>query len=104
MSTLKSANRRVHDDAFKAKVVLEALREQIPLTELASKYELAPVQISHWKAQFLDNMPSIFTRKNKPNEEAKALKRENERLVHQIGEQAVDIDFLKKSLKKLGLL
>ena len=97
-------SRKTYDDTFKVKVVLEALREAVPLNELASKYEVHPNQISQWKAAFLENAPNIFRHKTAERQELERLRHKNERLVHQIGEMAVDNDFLKKNLKKLNLL
>ena len=47
--------RRKHTAEFKAKVAMEALREQSTLSELSSKYELSQAQISRWKAEFIKN-------------------------------------------------
>jgi len=86
------------------KVVLEALREEVPLSELASKYEVHPNQISQWKAKFLANAHEIFSHKTADRQELERLRHQNHRLVHQIGEQAVDLDYLKKTCKQLNLL
>ena len=43
-----SRTRRVFGKDFKAKVVLEALKEKETLEVLAKKYELLPTQISLW--------------------------------------------------------
>ena len=52
--------RRVLDDEFKAKVVLEALKEERTLNELAAKYDLHPNRISQWKNQFVKNASMVF--------------------------------------------
>jgi len=41
MPIIKNSSRRVYDDGFKVKVVLEALRESMPLNKLASKYAVS---------------------------------------------------------------
>lgn len=88
--------RRKLTAAFKTKVVLEALKEQSSIQELASKYEVHPNQISTWKSEFLSNASSVFeTRKSKCKEEA-----DTDKLYKMIGQQKVEIDFLKEVLGK----
>ena len=54
-------SRRTHSAAFKAKVALEALREDMTLAELAKKHEVHPNQITDWKRQLVaaSTRPSI---------------------------------------------
>jgi transposase len=96
--------RRSMDDTFKTRVVLEALKETMTLNELASKYEVHPNQIRTWKNQFLENASSVFSGNKDTSQELKALKNEREMLHQVIGQQTMDIEFLKKNLKKLNLL
>lgn len=96
--------RRTHSDGFKMKVAIDAASDTMTLNELASKYGVHPNQIRQWKAQLLEQAPGIFSRKKPEHEEIKRLRRENEGLVHQIGELTVDNNYLKKNLKKLNLL
>ena len=96
--------RRSMDDAFKTRVVLEALKESMTLNELATKYEVHPNQIRTWKNQFLENASSIFSGNKDTSQELKALRSEKEMLHQVIGQQTMDIEFLKKNLKKLNLL
>ncbi|SDC88291.1 transposase, partial [Williamwhitmania taraxaci] len=44
---------------FKAKVVLESLKERETLESLAKKYELSPTQISSWRSLALKNFGNI---------------------------------------------
>jgi len=88
--------RRKFSAAFKSKVVLEALKEQMTMQELSSKYEIHANQITTWKSEFLSNASSIFEGKNsKTKEETEA-----EKLYKVIGQQKVEIDFLKTVLGK----
>ena len=50
---IMSTTRRKFSKEFKAKVVLESLKERETLESLAKKYELLPTQISAWKAHVL---------------------------------------------------
>ena len=88
--------RRKFSAAFKSKVVLEALKEQMTMQELSSKYEVHANQITKWKSEFLDNASSVFESKSgKSKEETEA-----EKLYKVIGQQKVEIDFLKTVLGK----
>jgi transposase len=53
--------RRSHGAAFKAKVALEALREQKTLAQLSSEYQIHASQIRQWRKQLLDELPQLFT-------------------------------------------
>lgn len=90
-------NRRKFSAQFKAKVALEALREEKTLAELAAKYQLHANQISKWKKQVLENSADLFARDYKPSEQRGEA--EQEALYTQIGKMKVQIDFLKKSLE-----
>ena len=90
-----SRTRRVFGKDFKAKVVLEALREKETLQVLAKKYELLPTQISIWKAEAIKNISAVF------NQEKAVAKKEEiptEKLFARIGQLTLENDFLKKKL------
>ena len=45
--------RRNHSPEFKAKVALEAIRGELTLSELATRFDVNPNQVTQWKAQLL---------------------------------------------------
>jgi transposase len=94
-------SRRTHSPAFKAKVALEALREDMTLAELAKKHEVHPNQITDWKRQLVAALAEAFDRgASKPEATPPDLKE----LHAKIGQQALEIDFLSGALTKAGLL
>lgn len=96
---MKKQTRRKFSAAFKAKVALEAVKNQQTLAELAKKFEVNPVMISKWKAEFMENLSATFEREEVEGHQAQ----DTEKLYAQIGQLKVENDFLKKSCKKLGI-
>jgi transposase len=98
---MKKKSRRKFSADFKAKVALEAIKNQKTLAELSHQYEVNAVTISKWKTEFLENMAVIFEngREGKGGNESVDM----ERLYAQIGQLKVENDFLKKSARKLGI-
>ena len=94
--------RKVFDGAFKARVVLEVLRGEKTLSEIASEYEIHPNQIVTWKKQVLNVLPDVLSRKTKNSE--KQEEEMQDELYKQIGELKVENEFLKKNLAKLPSL
>ena len=60
--------RKSYTAEFKAKVVLEAVKGDKPLSELASKHDVHPSQVRQWKKELLSNLPDIFYGKKKKRE------------------------------------
>ena len=91
--------RRVHPPAFKARVALEAIKEQKTIDELSSIYQVHATQITKWKKRALEGLEQLFSDKWKKDEEKKdeLLKA----LYEQIGKLKVEGDWLKK---KIGLI
>ncbi|MFV8334445.1 transposase [Flavobacterium sp. XS1P32] len=90
-----SRTRRTFGKDFKAKVVLEALKEKDTIEVLAKKYELLPNQISMWKSEAIRNLSAVFSA-----EKTVVAKDEipTEKLYARIGQLTLENDFLKKSL------
>lgn len=91
--------RRRHSSAFKAKVVLEALKGQKTLNELAAEYEVHPVQIAQWKRQAQEGLVGVFD--HPPSRQERAQEELVEQLYQQIGQLKVELDWLRKKGRSL---
>ena len=91
-----SGVRRKHNAAFKARVVLEAIRGQRTISEIASEYGIHPNQITTWKRKFMEQLPDIFSRDNGNKE--KLWEQEKEALLKKIGQLEMEKEWLQKKL------
>jgi len=89
--------RRRHDPEFKARVALEALKGVKTIQQIAKEFDIHPVQVSEWKKTMAQGAASVF------GPGAEDLERERAQLHAKIGQQAVELDWLTKKSKQLGL-
>lgn len=97
---MTKSTRRVHDAAFKTKVVLEALKGVKTLAQLSSDFGIHAQQITDWKRQALDGIPTLF---ESPTTKLSFTTEQKEQLegplFQQIGQLKVENDWLKKKLR-----
>ena len=97
------AQRRQFGAAFKAKVAIEAIKGVKTLNEIASMYEVHPNQVGQWKKDALELLPKAMADgRTKESRDTKPI--DEDQLHRKIGQHAIEIDFLKKKLRQLGLL
>lgn len=89
--------RRKFTSKFKTKVVLEVYKERATTKEIAQRFEISVQQVNLWKREFLQGASSVFN-KGKTSKKSDAELKE-ERLLKVIGEQKVELDFLKNALR-----
>jgi transposase len=87
----KRTRRRI-DAGLKAKIALEALREDTSVADLAVRHQVHPNQIYAWKKQLQDQAARAFENGGE-DAETKA-RRKIDELHAKIGELTVERDFL----------
>jgi transposase-like protein len=82
---------------FKAQLVLEVLKEEKTLTQIASEHSVHPTQLRKWKAQVMESLPQVFADERKTQ---RALEAEHDRqldeLYAEIGRLTTQLAWLKK--------
>jgi transposase len=92
MSKVASKRRKLGGE-FKAKVAIEAIKEQRTLSELGVHFKVHPMQITTWKKRLSSEAHTLF-------DHGKATKSEGseKELFEKIGRLEVENDFLQKKL------
>jgi transposase-like protein len=91
--------RKRHSAEFKAKIAILAIKGEQSINDLASQYQIHPVQITQWKKQLLLGVPDLFS--NGSKQAARSEEELKDRLYQEIGQLKVELDFLKKKLGRL---
>ena len=97
-------NKRNHyAPEFKSRIVIEVLREEATVNEIASREGISPVLVSRWKAEFLENAATLF-KKSGPTDAGKELEAERERVANlerKVGQLTYEVDWLKKKSEQI---
>ena len=79
--------------------MIEVLREEKTLNEIAAEYEIHPNQLSRWKAEFISNAGRVFSKETDEVEKVKqSYEKERDELLKQIGQLSYEVAWLKKNL------
>ncbi len=98
--------RRTYSPEFKTKVVLETLKGNETVNQIASKYEIVPNMISEWRSEFLRSSSLIFEKQSSEKryqDLKKEYEKKEEKLIQQIGELSVKVNWAQKKIKEAGL-
>lgn len=88
--------KRQHTPGFKARVALEAIKEQRTISQLTMEFGVHPTQIGRWKSLAVAGLERVFSEKERFDQRARD--ELVDRLYQQIGKLKVEIDWLKKKM------
>ncbi|MDF1881549.1 IS3 family transposase [Sulfurimonas sp. MAG313] len=99
-----SRTRKVYTTAFKTKLVLEVLRNERPLEEIAIEHEILKKNLQNWQATFLANAeiamePAKAVKEYK--EEIKELQDKNDEYAKTVGQITVENNWMRGKLNSL---
>jgi transposase-like protein len=88
--------RRRFSAKIKGQVAIEAIKNDSTIEELAQRFDIHPTQVKAWKSDLISSAERIFDKKSCNNTDKKLIVE----LMQKIGQQSVEIDFLKKNFMR----
>jgi transposase len=88
---------RKRDASLKIQVAIEAVKGELTISQIASKYDIHPKQVTDWRDQLLCEGELIFIPKTSLRRTKTDLEKED--LIQKIGQLTLEIDYLKKKVK-----
>lgn len=88
--------KKTYTSAFKARLVLELLKGEKSLSQLASEHKVHPNLLRQWRDLALQDFASLFDKKNLAADLQAAHSQEVEELFAQIGRLTTQVNWLKK--------
>ncbi len=97
--------RRNYTSEQKVKLVLEVLREERTLGEIAAGRGINPNQLGKWKREFLERATGIFDETKQTRGQERAIREaedEKFRMLKTIGQLTMERDYLKAATENLA--
>jgi transposase len=85
-----------YDPAFKARVALEATKEQQSLGQIGQRHGVHPVLVGQWKKKLVERAAEVFSGESAGQD----AERMQDELLKKIGELTVERDFLARGLRR----
>ena len=97
-------SRRNFSAEFKTNLVLQLLKGEKELNVLAVENDIQPNLLRNWKKEFLTNASLAFDNKREDNLREKLAEERKEKAEYakKVGQLTMQVDWLKKNLKKLS--
>lgn len=91
--------RKTYSKDFKFKVAIEAIRGDMTIAQLVSRFQVAESLIHKWRKQLLDQGCDVFDGKGSPKDTLASV--DVEKLHAKIGQLTLERDFLERALSKV---
>ena len=97
-----SRTRRNLSAKFKSELVIELLKGEKDLNTIATENNIQPNLLRNWKKEFLDKASVVFddTREDNLKEKLALERKEKAEYAKKVGQLTMQVDWLKKNLKK----
>lgn len=93
---MSGSSKKQYTAAEKTKVALEAIKGELTIAQISSKYGVHPTQICNWRKQALESMQQWFISKNIKSEADTEHSELVDKLYKQIGKLSTECEWLKK--------
>jgi transposase-like protein len=93
------AKHKEYTPEYKAKIVIELLREEHTINEIASREQINVKQLYNWRNEFITNASRVFAESRSDKEAAKnqrALEEREQEWMAKVGQLTLENDWLKK--------
>ena len=99
-----SRKRRNFSAKFKSDLVIDLLKGEKDLNTLATENNIQPNLLRNWKREFLNNASAVFDDKREENLKEKLVEERKEKAEYakKVGQLTMQVDWLKKNLKKFA--
>ncbi len=97
-SERKSQNKKIYQPEFKARVAIEAIKNEKPIAEICSENKISTISLHEWKDRVIARAKESFIPESEYSKKTKLLKQEIEDLHRVVGELTVENNYLKKKL------
>ena len=88
---------------FKAQMAFEAVKGLKTVQQIAAENEVHPTQVTQWKSQMIEGASEVFEQGRGRHSQEQAAQIREERLERKIGQLVVEVDWLSKKCKELGI-
>lgn len=88
--------RKQYSAQFKAEAVLELLREEKSIAEVAAERQVHPSMLIRWRRALMDGLPQVFAREEAAGRQRMEYEKKIHELYAEIGRLTTELEWLEK--------